>query len=243
LAASKETRLTVQEIIDELKPLGSEGYRAILLNHGIVDPIYGIKIEYMKKVEKRIKKDYQLARGLYDTGIYDMMYLAGLIADDDMMTRDDLQKWAENAKSTGIREFTVPWVAAGSPFGFDMAREWINSNDPDIAGIGWATFSNLVALKNDNELDNAELTSLLQRIKESIHVQPNRLKEMMNNFVIAVGSYVAELTPFAIVIGEAIGIVTIDRGKTACKTPFSPDYIRKVEKAGKLGVKKKTVKC
>src|SRR5258706_15544666 len=108
-----ENKLTVQEIVDELGPLGSEGYRAILLNHGIVDPIYGIKIEYMKKVEKRVKKDYQLALDLYDTGVYDMMYLAGLIADDARMTRGDLQKWAENAKSSGIRENTVPWVAAG----------------------------------------------------------------------------------------------------------------------------------
>src|SRR5258708_440497 len=172
-----------------------------------------------------------------------MMYLAGLIADDEKMTRDDLQKWAETAKSSGIRENTVPWVAAGGRFGFEKAREWINSKDPDIAGIGWATFGHLAALKNDDDLDMAELTSLLQRVKESIHEQPNRLKAMMNNFVIAVGSYVVDLSPYAIDIGQSIGFVMIDRGKTACKTPFSPDCIRKVEKSGKLGVKRKTVKC
>jgi len=36
----------------------------------------------VKKIQKRIKKDYQLARDLYDTGICDAMCLAGLIADD-----------------------------------------------------------------------------------------------------------------------------------------------------------------
>ena len=32
--------------------------------------------------QKRIKMDYQLALDLYETGNYDAMYLAGLIADD-----------------------------------------------------------------------------------------------------------------------------------------------------------------
>jgi hypothetical protein len=36
-------------------------------------------VEELKKIQKRIKKDYQLALDLYDTGIYDAMYLAGLI--------------------------------------------------------------------------------------------------------------------------------------------------------------------
>ena len=46
----------------------------------------------MKKIQKRVKMDYQLALDLYDTGIADAMYLAGLIADDAKMTRKDLQK-------------------------------------------------------------------------------------------------------------------------------------------------------
>lgn len=36
----------------------------------------------VKKIRKRIKKDYQLVRDLHDTGICDAMHLAGLIADD-----------------------------------------------------------------------------------------------------------------------------------------------------------------
>ena len=36
----------------------------------------------LKKYQKRIKKDYQLSLDLYDSGVSDAMYLAGLIADE-----------------------------------------------------------------------------------------------------------------------------------------------------------------
>src|SRR4051812_13214860 len=84
---------TAKAILDEIKPLGNEGYKKIMLRHGAAEPIYGVKIEELKKIQKRIKKDYRLALDLYDTGVYDAMYLAGLIADDGQMTKKDLQRW------------------------------------------------------------------------------------------------------------------------------------------------------
>jgi len=32
-------------------------------------------------------------------------------------------------------------------------------------------------------------------------------------------------------------------GGTACKLPYSPDYIKKVQQRGTIGKKRKTVKC
>ena len=61
--------MTAQEILDEIKPLGHDNYRKVLFNHGIPEPCYGVKIEELKKIQKRVKVDYQLALDLYDTGI------------------------------------------------------------------------------------------------------------------------------------------------------------------------------
>ena len=72
--------MTAAEIVAELKKLGNESYKKVLIKHGAKEPFYGVKIEDLKKIQKRIKKDYQLALDLYDTGISDAMYLAGLIA-------------------------------------------------------------------------------------------------------------------------------------------------------------------
>ena len=34
----------------------------------------------------------------------------------------------------------------------------------------------------------------------------------------------------AIKTGEKVGPVSVDMGKTACKVPYAPDYIKKVQK-------------
>lgn len=234
---------TAQDILNEIKPLGNESYKRILLNHGIPEPLYGVKIEHLKKIQKRIKKDYRLALDLYDTGVYDAMYLAGLIADDARMTKEDTQRWLDRATCSSLREYTVPWVAAGGRHGHELALKWIESKGEGTASAGWVTLSHLVALTDDSELDVAELRSLLARVQRTIHSQPNRVRYTMNGFIIALGSYVKSLTGEALQAAGKVGAVSVDMGGTACKVPSAGDYIQKALKRGSVVKKRKTVKC
>ena len=212
------------------------------MTHGAQEPCLGVKVEDMKKIQKRIKMDYKLALELYDTGIADAMYLAGLIADDAKMTKKDLQKWIEGATWGMVAEYTVPWVAAAGPHGREMALKWIDSKDEAIASAGWGTYGSLVATKEDADLDLAEIKSLLQRVAKSIHQQPNRVKYAMNGFVIAVGAYMKPLNKVAIAAAKDIGPVAVEL-VGACKIPFAPDQIKKMEARGTLGKKRKSPKC
>jgi 3-methyladenine DNA glycosylase AlkD len=233
----------VEEIMAELESLGEPNIKKVLLKHGIKEPFFGVKVANLKPIQKKVKKDYQLAKDLYATGNADAMYLAGLIADDEKMTKADLQTWAAQAISRNISEYTVPWVAAEGKYGFELALEWINAPEEHIAAAGWCTLSGLVALKPDNELDLNALKELMHRVSKDIHTAPNRVKQTMNNFIISVGSYVSPLTYDAIAIANKIGTVTVDMDGTACKTPDAVEYIMKVKARGSLGKKKKTVKC
>ncbi|HUD49162.1 MAG TPA: DNA alkylation repair protein [Candidatus Baltobacteraceae bacterium] len=237
-------KMTAKEILEQLKPLGRESYKKVLTkNHGVKEPCFGVPVSAMKVFQKRIKKDYQLALELYDTGNYDAMYLAGLIADDARMTRTDLQRWAEKASGGALPSATVPWVAAGSPHGKEMALKWIESPKSQVAIAGWATLRSLVSIKEDSELDLQELKDLLERVRRSIHQTPDVVRSQMNGFLIAVGIYVKPLTESALQIGEKIGPVTADLGDNDCKVPFAPDYIRKAQKRGAIGKKRKSAKC
>jgi 3-methyladenine DNA glycosylase AlkD len=234
---------SASEILAALRPLGLASYKKVLLNHGTPESCYGVKISELKVFQKRIRRDYQLALDLYDTGVYDAQYLAGLIADDEKMTKKDLQRWVRKADCSGLSECTVPWVAAEGKHGHELAMEWIESKDERIASSGWATLSCLVALREDAELDIAELKRLLQRVRKTIHSAPNRVRSVMNNFVIAVGTYVKALTPAAIESARKIGVVSVEMGNTSCKVADAETYIGKVKARGSLGKKRKTVKC
>ena len=88
-----------------------------------------------------------------------------------------------------------------------------------------------------------EIDALLSRVQNTIHHAPNRVRSVMNGFVIAVGAYVWPRTEQALCIGEAIGPVTISMGDTACRVPFAPDAIRKVQAHGTIGKKRKHARC
>jgi 3-methyladenine DNA glycosylase AlkD len=240
----KTPAMNVTEIMAELQLKGSESIKKILLKHGVKEPFFGVKIEYLKLIQKKVKMDYQLAKDLFATGNADAMYLAGLIADDENMTKADLQTWAEQATSNNISEYTVPWVAAGNPHSFELALEWIDNPVEHIAATGWATLSNMVALRPDNELDIEKLRALLKRAEQDVRQSEDRVCYHINSFVISAGSYVAALADDAMATAGKIGVVTVDKNGTACKVPVATDYIKKVwDKRGGIAPKKKDVKC
>ena len=236
--------MTTNEILKELESMGSERTKRMLMkNHGVREPCFGVKIGDMKKIVKQVKKDYRLALELYATGNYDAMYLAGLIADDDRMTKRDLQLWVENAYGGSLPGCTVAAVAAQSRYGWEMGIKWIESGKDFVAHAGWSTLADLTALKEDAALDLPRLKALLERVKKNLLQAPDTVRYAMNNFVICVGCSVKSLTETALKIGEAIGPITADLGDNQCRIPFSPDYIRKVQRRGSIGKKRKTVKC
>ena len=234
---------TAADVVQELSQLGSESIKKVLTKHGAQEPFYGVKVEDLKKLQKRLKKNQKLALELYETGISDAMYLAGLIAEPMKFTKPQLNKGVKAAYWYMLSEFTVPWVTAESAFATELAKQWIPSKVEGIAAAGWATYSSFVAITPDDQLDLDEIELLLFTVETKIHQAANRVRYCMNGFVIAVGSSVPAMTERAIAVGQTIGKVSVDMGDTACKIPDAVEYIAKVQAAGKHGAKRKSAAC
>jgi 3-methyladenine DNA glycosylase AlkD len=235
--------MTIIEIFKELSKYGNENIKKIFIRHGAKEPLFGVKVADLKKIQKKIKVNYAISLELFDTGNSDAMYLAGLIADTRKMTKKDLQKWVKKANWYMISEYTIPWVASESNFGLELAKEWINSQKENVASSGWATLASLVSIKENNELNLKEFEKLLNKVSKEIHNSQNRVRYAMNNFVISVGVYIEPLTEKALDIGKKIGKVNVEMGETSCKVPDAVEYIKKVKKLGRIGKKRKTAKC
>jgi len=235
--------MTTKEIMSQLEKLGTAQTKKTLLRHGAKEPIFGVKVGDMKTIEKKVKKNYELSLELFATGNGDAMYLAGLIADEKKMTKADLDRWVNGAEWSMISEYTVPWIAAESGHGFDLGLKWIENKKDSIASSGWSALSSHLALTPDDQLDIKAIDKLLSRVEKEIHSAKNRERYVMNSFVISVGSYVPALTARAIAVAKKIGDVEVNMGDTACKVPSAEDYIKKVEKMGRIGAKKKKVRC
>ena len=235
--------MTKDEVMLELLKFGNEQTKKIFTRHGAREPFYGVKVGDLKTLVKKIKTDHKLALELFSTGNSDAMYLAGLIADENLVTREELQDWVKNAYWYMLSEYTVPWLAAESQYGWELALEWIDSTEEGIASSGWSTLSNMVSFRPDEELDHDKLSALLDRVARDIHQDQNRVRYTMNGFVIAIGSYVEALTKKANEVATSIGKVHVDVGGTACKVPLATEYIKKIEDKGNTGKKRKAARC
>jgi 3-methyladenine DNA glycosylase AlkD len=235
--------MTTDEVMQQLETMGNESIKNTLMKHGAHEPFFGVKVEDLKKIQKKVKNDYALSAEFFNTGNSDAMYLAGMIWDPLKMTRNDLDHWVRKAYWYMLSEFTVAWVAAESRYGTDLALQWIESNQENIACSGWSTLASIASIKPDIEIDPELYKNLLVRISETIHTEKNRVRHTMNNFVITLGGYCAHLSQDAAKVAAAIGKVKVDMNGTACKVPLATEYIFKMHQRGTLGKKRKTAFC
>lgn len=236
---------TANSIMDALKKKGSEKTCTIYARHGMAGkPMFGVSIADLKTIAKTIRGQQALAGELYETGNLDAMYLAGMVADGSQMSTAQLNVWAEGAAGLQmISEYTVAWVAVENGQGRELAKQWMKSKKEHVASSGWCTYSGLLATKPDADLDLAEIEGLLSTVVKGIGGAQNRVRHTMNGFVIAVGLYVKPLLKQAKAAAKQIGDVSVDVGDTACQVPLATAYIQKNEAAGRIGKKRKTIRC
>ncbi|QDU10004.1 DNA alkylation repair protein [Gimesia aquarii] len=234
---------TLKQVMTELKKKGNAQTRKTYARHGMPEDTFGVKIADLKLIAKKIKGNQALACELYETGNYDAMYLAGIVADGSQMTKKQLESWAKTATCATLSEYTVPGVASENPHAQALAMKWIRSKTESIASSGWNTYAGIIATTPDEDLDLEEIKSLLDRVAREVHQAPNKVRYTMNGFVIAVGSYVKPLLKKAKQVAKKVGVVPVDMGDTACKVPQALTYIEKIESAGRVGKKRKTIKC
>lgn len=235
--------MTLKEVMSFLEEKGSEQSKKVLKRHGAREPFFGVKVSDLKIIQRKIKTDHQLALKLYATGNSDAMYLAPMVADTKQYTHAQLCEWVEMAYWYYLSDFAVAGAAAESNYGIELAKEWMQSDKEFVASSGWATYASVLSIKANEEVDLVEIKNLLQHIPKNLNKAKNRVRYAMNQFVIACGSYIPELTEYCKEIGEKIGKVEVDMGGTACKVPLIKEYIEKVEKRGSIGKKRKRAMC
>ena len=235
---------TLKQVMTALEKKGNPLRIQTFANHGApVDKMFGVSVADMKVIAKQIKGKQELAYELYETGNGDAMYLAGMVADGAQMTKGLIDKWCKQANWAMISEYTIPWVATESDHATALATKWMKARKESVQTSGWNAYSGHVTVTPDAELDLDEIKALLDQVEGGIGDALNRVRYTMNGFVIATGSYVKPLSKRAKSLAKKLGKVEVEMGGTSCKVPLASEVIAKVETAGRLGKKRKTIKC
>lgn len=235
--------MELKEIMDELKSLGNERTKKMYISNGAEEPVFGVTISAMKPIFKKIKYNQPLAEQLYATGNYDAMYLAGMIAESKKMTEEDFNRWIEGAYFYMISDFIVAVTLAETDIAFNIADRWIDSGKELTMSAGWSTYEWLLGTRKDSEFNKDKLLAMLNRVRDTIRNQPNRTKYAMNNFIMSVGISYLPLHEEAVKIAQEVGKVDIFIGKKLSQTNAAAEYIQNAADKGKIGFKRKHVRC
>lgn len=235
--------MNLEEVMDYLESKGSEQTRKIFSKHGAPEGFFGVKVADLKPIVKKEKMNHSLAMELFATGNSDAQYLAGLITDPKAFSKSDFENWACKAGWYMISEYAVAWNISESPLCIEICKEWIDADSARLQECARAAMSAHFIITKNDKLDLDFHESLIGRIEKEINTAANRVKYCMNNYIIALGGTVPELTDKCKEAGDRIGMVEVFMGETSCKVPMIRAYLENMENRGRIGNKKKTSKC
>lgn len=235
--------MNVESVMLELEGLGKERLKKMYLSNGAHEPLFGVATGAMKPMAKTIKINQPLAEQLYATGNYDAMYFAGIIADPQAMTAADYDRWMDAAYFYMLSDYVVAVTLAEADIAQDVADQWIASGEELRMSAGWSCYCWLLGSRPDREFPEGKISDMLELVQKTIHDSPDRTKSAMNTFIYTAAISYLPLHDKAVEIAEAIGPVEINRDKGKSKFLHASENIRKEVERGKLGFKRKYVRC
>lgn len=235
--------MDIQTILQELELLSTERTKKTYIRNGAHEPLFGVATGAMKPIAKKLKKNQDIAEGLYATGNYDAMYLAGMIADPSAMSEADFDRWMETAYFYMISDYIVAVTLAETDIAQAVSDKWIASGKELFMSAGYSCYCWLLGNRKDEEFDQEKLNKMLEIVEKTIHNSPNRAKYAMNNFVTTVGISYMPLHERAVAVANVIGKVEVSSVKTKCNVPLASEAIQKAVDKGQLGFKRKNVRC
>jgi len=235
--------MNLQTVMQELEALSKERTKKMYISNGAHEPLFGVATGAMKPIAKKIKINQSLAEELYATGNYDAMYFAGIIADPKAMTESDFDRWIDEAYFYMLSDNVVAVTLAEADIAQVVADKWIASGEELRMSAGWSCYCWLLGNRLDVEFSESKIANMIEIVKNTIHVSPERTKSAMNNFLYTVGVSYLPLHEMAVETAKTVGPLEVKRDKKKSSFLHAFESIQKEVDRGRLGFKRKYVRC
>ena len=235
--------MNLDVVMQELEGLGKERMKKMYMSNGAHEPLFGVARGAMKPIAKNLKLNQPLAEELYATGNYDAMYFAGIIADPKAMTESNYDRWMDAAYFYMLSDFVVAVTLSESDIAQEVADKWIASGEELRMSAGWSCYCWLLGNRKDVEFSESKISNMLDLVKNTIHDSPERTKASMNTFLSTVGISYLPLHVKAVATAKAVGIVEVKRDNKKSSFLNAYEIIQNGVDKGKIGFKRKYVRC
>ena len=235
--------MSCEEVMEQLEALGTERTKKTYMRNGAKEPLFGVATGAMKPMAKLIKKNQLLAEQLYATNNYDAMYFAGVIAEPNTMTEKDYERWIQAAYFYMLSDYVVAVTLAEAKIGESLATKWISSDQELKQSAGWSCYCWMLGNRKDKTFQIEDIQKKLTLVEASIHTSLPRTQIAMKNFVETVGISFKPLHSKALETARAMGEVKVEKDDQKVSILNSYENIEKQIEKGRIGFKRKYVRC
>lgn len=129
----------VDTVLAELKALGSETDRAGMARFGInTDRAFGVSIAQLRPIARRLKRDHDLAMGLWASGFHEARLLAAFIDEPKKVTPGQMDAWAADFGSWDLCDQVCLKLFVRTPHVEEKIAMWAEDEREFVRRAGFA---------------------------------------------------------------------------------------------------------
>ena len=197
---------TLDEVLDKLNEKAKSDQFDGMARFGIVgDQRMGVSVPDMRRIAKDIGKYHQLALDLWETGIPEAMIVAGMVAEPDKLTEEQMEDWVVDINSWDICDQVCMNLFEKSPYAEQKIFEWSAREEEFVKRTAYALIACLAW--HDKDASDQAFTKYFPVIKNGSTDDRNFVKKAVNWALRNIGKRNIELNQAAIQVAREIQAV------------------------------------
>jgi 3-methyladenine DNA glycosylase AlkD len=170
---------TVDEVMEQLKSKAKIDQLQGMARFAIVgDQRLGVSVPDIRKIAKDIGKDHQLALDLWGTGVPEGMIVAGMIAEPEKLTEQQMETWVVDINSWDICDQVCMNLFEKTPLAEKKIYEWSLREEEFVKRASYALIACLAW--HDKEASDEAFTQYFPVIVVGATDERNFVKKAVN---------------------------------------------------------------
>ncbi|MFN2158796.1 MAG: DNA alkylation repair protein [Anaerolineales bacterium] len=138
----------------------------------------GVKVPQIRQIAREVGRDHQLALDLWDTGIAEARIVASMVADPELVTEDQMDKWITDFNSWDVCDQVCMNLFEKTPLSWGRIRAW-HSREPEFERR--AAYALVACLAwHDKNAPDGKFIELIPLIEEAAVDERNFVKKAVS---------------------------------------------------------------
>ncbi len=181
---------------------------------------FGIGLTVQRKLAKQIGKNRALAQQLWQSNCYDAKVIGLLIDDPKQITTEQAEQQVEQLNGGMLTHVfsSCDATLAKSPIGFDVAKRWLESDDPIRRSCAYGLVYEF-SKKKSKKYTDAFFEDVIEGIKTTFEKADKKLLLAMGGALLGIGKRSASLNQQALEVVRSVGPIDFNEEGQNCD-PF-----------------------